>query len=1427
MYYYLGTEAAPVPFGGRHAELAALDRWIDDPGQNQHCLVTGGPGRGKTALIVRWLANPPSRYEVVFAPASIRFGSDTAEYFFGALATRLAQIAGKDVGVNFGDQGRFYQGQAISFIEYLGKTDKLILLVLDGLDELEDWFDYDKLLPLALPSNIRVLCSARLLVGDAGPEGWMRRLRWNRLEIPPVNVELAPLARSDVLEALNAGGIGSDPSVGQNLATELDRLTAGDPLLLSFYLRELAERTATGADLRPEQLKARSAGLDGYMRGWLEEQKAIFLRVDANSFSTLERALLILACAHGPMTKTMLEQLMAELPQAGLVLSFATLLSPIRRFLIGSGTARDGYVLSHPRIATYLLSSMFEESAARAAREAFAAWGTRQIVAQTADCAKSNSIPDYLFRFQARHLTDAAAPPKLYEPLIEAPWLALRLQRDRGLRGFAADAEAALAASSACDPSQLAVRLRCLLILSSIRSIAQSGHTAAGQFADGGTLDAADLSEHMFLAKLAAPSEHVAAIIGLLPQVSEDLVEELAGEAISTCRAVTDASERYSLLRDLIAALPRDSRAAAVTEALAAARESDPRDRCLNLIELSDLVEGNRINLQGEALDLLELASDDEKEMTLRFATPTLIEGLSRRVFAIALSIASDEKRGHTIAHLSQYLPSDLLPKASEAMLEALYGARNTTLEFLSAVGERIASESIDRALTIAVDVQNDLWRSYFLGSLVDQVPESLVEKFICVANTIHPPFDRAPALAPLAARFPLESHRPILQALQALVETIDPKDGFYGDSMLQHLLVPVISKSLQRSVLDRVREMHDDRKAEWLLALAPTLPSDLLGQALELVATIDDPHQRLRSLRFLSSSIDSKLADRFADIAYRQHDPLETRNALAKVAKKLSVDHANLLLEPLFDIAGRVGEDDQKEERLATTLYSIVAGNKALSPTLSHSFLKAASAIRNPIVRSRLLRRQLRRLDLTVEASAIGSIRDALRECLQGGDFSDPMELIFAIEMLPARDMEELEATVNKLEDGPVRNWILDTIVAHSANSASANRTSDVDDSNAGSTISAPSPINAATSPEPPPMPPIVLPAIGDATEFSRTLAAFLPFMNNDDAVAAADTATELALSESDPAARALSLLQLALSLPDRSTSLLEEAVNAARKIDSSPYERGNALAALSVFAPTDASISLLLESFADAIRCFKHSEENARRLISALTPYIPADVFHNVFELLGDTEEKTKALAMFYMGSYLPPESEFDAMLFIRTIKDEQHRRDFADAGLNSARSAWRWASQTALKSRIPSTGQQANSRTRTDPWWRFWTRKNSTTVHPPEPITPDEVQTVLFQQGWRKPWPPRGRSDLILRLPGKWHITKNTNANRLIYGLDIMIDEEQLDKFLDQAVGSNREEILIGLAKNIGALHRIGGSALVAAIARSVVDVAKCLP
>jgi hypothetical protein len=54
-YLVTETRTRTVPFGGRDEDLALLDTWLDDETAPPRYLLTAPAGRGKSALLVRWL----------------------------------------------------------------------------------------------------------------------------------------------------------------------------------------------------------------------------------------------------------------------------------------------------------------------------------------------------------------------------------------------------------------------------------------------------------------------------------------------------------------------------------------------------------------------------------------------------------------------------------------------------------------------------------------------------------------------------------------------------------------------------------------------------------------------------------------------------------------------------------------------------------------------------------------------------------------------------------------------------------------------------------------------------------------------------------------------------------------------------------------------------------------------------------------------------------------------------------------------------------------------------------------------------------------------------------------------------------------------------------------------------------------------------
>jgi hypothetical protein len=188
---YLSSEnmLGRVPFGGRNSELALLDSWLSDPEAEQRFLVTAPAGRGKSALLVRWTESLKARgfsvadvgpWEIVFVPISVRYETHRPEIFYEMIAARLADALCAELSSTQTDKATYYADQCRILLRRIVDRALRTLIVIDGIDEaLGDRFNFDWL-PRNVGSTVRVLLSARLLVGDHDSSGWIRRLRWDQ-----------------------------------------------------------------------------------------------------------------------------------------------------------------------------------------------------------------------------------------------------------------------------------------------------------------------------------------------------------------------------------------------------------------------------------------------------------------------------------------------------------------------------------------------------------------------------------------------------------------------------------------------------------------------------------------------------------------------------------------------------------------------------------------------------------------------------------------------------------------------------------------------------------------------------------------------------------------------------------------------------------------------------------------------------------------------------------------------------------------------------------------------------------------------------------------------------------------------------------------------------------------------------------------------
>lgn len=134
---YLGTPGKPVPFGGRQAQVEELHGWLNDVAAPPYYLMTAEAGRGKSALVCRWMEEvrrQQPEVEVIFIPISIRFETAAQDTVFAALAARLAKFYDEPLKPA-ALSGAQWQGVCESYLDRTPPDGKQVLIILDGLDE--------------------------------------------------------------------------------------------------------------------------------------------------------------------------------------------------------------------------------------------------------------------------------------------------------------------------------------------------------------------------------------------------------------------------------------------------------------------------------------------------------------------------------------------------------------------------------------------------------------------------------------------------------------------------------------------------------------------------------------------------------------------------------------------------------------------------------------------------------------------------------------------------------------------------------------------------------------------------------------------------------------------------------------------------------------------------------------------------------------------------------------------------------------------------------------------------------------------------------------------------------------------------------------------------------------------------------------------
>src|SRR5262245_29990548 len=328
-------------FAGRESELDHLNDLLAS-GDSRVVLVTGGPGRGKSALLASWIASLQGRSDVACCYSFISRADETATQDFTVRALCQQMLALREESSALPANADELVALYLELVASDPARRRPMAVVIDGLDEAVGWSP-GKLIPARLPAHTFVVCSARAIADH----DWVEELRLDEARV--VQISLAPLTVADTGAMLRAAGSRAAELAG-NMAFvgAVHGASGGEPSHVRFLAEDIeAGRVASVADVAKQP-----AGLRAYFDRWWRE-------LAAEPLSGPVRDLLAyLHVARGPIGR---RDLMA-ISQSDALDSFSVdaAISRVERYV--AGTRDDGYAIAQPRFREYMTEHRFDRS---------------------------------------------------------------------------------------------------------------------------------------------------------------------------------------------------------------------------------------------------------------------------------------------------------------------------------------------------------------------------------------------------------------------------------------------------------------------------------------------------------------------------------------------------------------------------------------------------------------------------------------------------------------------------------------------------------------------------------------------------------------------------------------------------------------------------------------------------------------------------------------------------------------------------------------------------------------------------------------------------------------------------------------------------------------------------------------------------------
>ncbi len=926
------------------AELEDLDAFLYHD-ERPWALLQAPTGRGKTALLIQWLAHvyaankqqhTPVVWTPVFAAISMRYQTNSRRITLRSLAQTLAVFYGDTEHVHIYNMSPDQLRPIIASYLYRDPPEgKALLLVLDGLDETEGWQPARDILPQAPMPYLRLLVSVRQKA-DMTYADWLDVLEWQ--EKHTVNMTLPEMSRQamgDLLHDVCQPLHGLHPRL--DVQSEIERISEGDPLTLHILVSSLQNHV-----LDPQTLPQLPAGLEPYVHDWLHKQEQHNPHIAA-----LFTLLGLCAMAMGTLSNEDLLELAPDVFQDSDVVSQAVQIA--RHLIVGDGSTDDGYVFEHLRLRELFREHILLQQERAELQQRFVSYG------QEWHENRRTHLTNYVRRYWIEHLAEAGAWERIYSVLTNTvaadkrfyqPWARARFNAEGNYVGYLSDVDILWRQTE--QQKNIPAGFRCAYIAASIRSI--SGNILpsllAGLMAVGipeGKWSAALALKHVL--QIPAQTQKVRALRALGAcdvcafQDEHDLV-------IEVIRSFTDDVWQAEAIRAMAEVLSN----MCIDEALDMARTIQQEDaRTLALIGLVPYAQLEQQDvLYDEIVHTIGMiAHDRSRTRVLTTLIPTLPAALLPNVCTLIDTIEHETFRTEALVSVAMHPSAIEWPEMSERA-RAVARRLISKERFADALPLIVRHVPVEQQQAIFADilaairvVRTHDARAQALLALLASFPESesghaalempytkaqimteAMDAIVAITDTKK----RFRLLATTAAHMPLEQQQTVF--LQAFTEACAIDDEKERAEALKSLApcVPVIAETpLFTQVLRAVRFIENPMwVATTLIAMLPAIPTDsqhnVCSEALAAARSVGDEWQRTELLAAIAPHTPESLHRALLDAARSINDQWQRAEALTMLAPHLpSKQQPYIYAEALVD--SRAIADEPQRYRLLTAL--------------------------------------------------------------------------------------------------------------------------------------------------------------------------------------------------------------------------------------------------------------------------------------------------------------------------------------------------------------------------------------------------------------------------------------------------------------------------------------------------------------------------